>query len=94
MTDKLCPDISAEAKMASAVERTDELVREYLIYRGFTSTLKYLDSEIKTDKEKGFRVRTKSQIFSSQIWTSHMSYTNYCRVELGEISENKRLISF
>ncbi|XP_062410520.1 WD repeat-containing protein 91 [Sardina pilchardus] len=45
-----------EAKMASAVERTDDLVREYLIYRGFTSTLKHLDSEIKTDKEKGFRV--------------------------------------
>uniref|UniRef100_A0A671QY61 WD repeat-containing protein 91 n=1 Tax=Sinocyclocheilus anshuiensis TaxID=1608454 RepID=A0A671QY61_9TELE len=42
--------------MASAVERTDDLVREYLIYRGFTSTLKHLDSEIKADKEKGFRV--------------------------------------
>lgn len=42
--------------MGSAVERTDEHVREYLIYRGFTSTLKHLDSEIKADKEKGFRV--------------------------------------
>ncbi|XP_074545987.1 WD repeat-containing protein 91 isoform X2 [Halichoeres trimaculatus] len=42
--------------MGSAVERTDEHVREYLIYRGFTSTLKNLDSEIKADKEKGFRV--------------------------------------
>ncbi|XP_077089611.1 WD repeat-containing protein 91 [Siphateles boraxobius] len=42
--------------MAAAVERTDDLVREYLIYRGFNSTLKHLDSEIKSDKEKGFRV--------------------------------------
>ncbi|KAF5896881.1 WD repeat-containing protein 91, partial [Clarias magur] len=42
--------------MASAVERTDDLVREYLIYRGFTSTLKHLDTEIKVDKDKGFRV--------------------------------------
>ncbi|XP_072228707.1 WD repeat-containing protein 91 [Leuresthes tenuis] len=42
--------------MGSAVERTDEHVREYLIYRGFTNTLKHLDSEIKSDKEKGFRV--------------------------------------
>ncbi|XP_062414702.1 WD repeat-containing protein 91 [Pungitius pungitius] len=42
--------------MGSAVERTDEHVREYLIYRGFTSTLKQLDNDIKTDKEKGFRV--------------------------------------
>ncbi|XP_013889434.1 WD repeat-containing protein 91 [Austrofundulus limnaeus] len=42
--------------MGSAVERTDEHVREYLIYRGFTNTLKHLDHEIKADKEKGFRV--------------------------------------
>uniref|UniRef100_A0A671V840 WD repeat-containing protein 91 n=1 Tax=Sparus aurata TaxID=8175 RepID=A0A671V840_SPAAU len=42
--------------MGSAVERTEEHVREYLIYRGFTSTLKHLDSDIKADKEKGFRV--------------------------------------
>uniref|UniRef100_A0AAQ5XFE2 WD repeat-containing protein 91 n=1 Tax=Amphiprion ocellaris TaxID=80972 RepID=A0AAQ5XFE2_AMPOC len=42
--------------MGSTVERTDEHVREYLIYRGFTNTLKHLDSEIKADKEKGFRV--------------------------------------
>ncbi|MBN3283690.1 WDR91 protein, partial [Polyodon spathula] len=42
--------------MGSAVERTDELVREYLIFRGFTSSLRHLDVEIKADKEKGFRV--------------------------------------
>ncbi|XP_056288280.1 WD repeat-containing protein 91 [Pseudoliparis swirei] len=42
--------------MGSAVERTDEHVREYLLYRGFTSTLKHLDTDIKADKEKGFRV--------------------------------------
>ncbi|XP_056137323.1 WD repeat-containing protein 91 [Lampris incognitus] len=42
--------------MGSAVERTDEHVREYLIYRGFTGALKHLDNEIKADKEKGFRV--------------------------------------
>lgn len=42
--------------MTSAVERTDELVREYLIYRGFSNALKHLDSDIKADKDKGFRV--------------------------------------
>ncbi|XP_047426068.1 WD repeat-containing protein 91 isoform X1 [Mugil cephalus] len=42
--------------MGSAVERTDEHVREYLIFRGFNSTLKHFDSDIKADKEKGFRV--------------------------------------
>ncbi|KAM8743212.1 WD repeat-containing protein 91 [Acanthopagrus schlegelii] len=48
--------LCCEVTMGSAVERTDEHVREYLIYRGFTNTLKHLDSDIKTDKEKGFRV--------------------------------------
>ncbi|TNN38396.1 WD repeat-containing protein 91 [Liparis tanakae] len=47
---------SLEVTMGSAVERTDEHVREYLIYRGFTSTLKHLDTDIKADKEKGFRL--------------------------------------
>ncbi|XP_051640234.1 WD repeat-containing protein 91 isoform X2 [Manacus candei] len=42
--------------MAAAAERTDELVRDYLLFRGFTATLKQLDAEIKADREKGFRV--------------------------------------
>lgn len=42
--------------MGAAVERTDELVREYLIFRGFTSTLKQFDADVKANKEKGFRV--------------------------------------
>ncbi|XP_014643270.1 PREDICTED: WD repeat-containing protein 91-like [Ceratotherium simum simum] len=42
--------------MAEAVERTDEPVREYLLFRGFTRTLRQLDAEIKADKERGFRV--------------------------------------
>nr|XP_033806906.1 WD repeat-containing protein 91 isoform X2 [Geotrypetes seraphini] len=42
--------------MASAVEQTDELVREYLIFRGFINTLKHFDADVKADKEKGFRV--------------------------------------
>lgn len=57
---KLCNKLyhaDSDFTMGSAVERTDEHVREYLIYRGFTGTLKHLDSEIKADKEKGFRVQ-------------------------------------
>uniref|UniRef100_A0A8C5F585 WD repeat-containing protein 91 n=1 Tax=Gadus morhua TaxID=8049 RepID=A0A8C5F585_GADMO len=42
--------------MSSAVERTDELVREYLTYRGFSSALRHLDTEIKADRERGLRV--------------------------------------
>ncbi|XP_066446453.1 WD repeat-containing protein 91 isoform X2 [Eleutherodactylus coqui] len=42
--------------MTSAVERTDDLVKEYLTFRGFTNTLKHFEADIKVDKEKGFRV--------------------------------------
>ncbi len=42
--------------MADAVERTAELVRDYLLFRGFTNTLKSFDAELKLDKDKKFRV--------------------------------------
>lgn len=38
------------------IQFTDELIREYLLFRGFGSTLKAFDSELKVDKEKSFRV--------------------------------------
>lgn len=38
------------------IQFVDELVREYLLYRGFTSTLKAFDNDLKADKDKGFRV--------------------------------------
>lgn len=34
----------------------DELVRDYLLYRGFASTVKAFDLDLKADKDKGFRV--------------------------------------
>ncbi|CAG9835627.1 unnamed protein product [Diabrotica balteata] len=34
----------------------DEMIREYLLYRGFGSTLKAFDAELKADKMKSFRV--------------------------------------
>lgn len=63
--------------MGSAVERTDEHVREYLIYRGFTNTLKHLDSDIKADKEKGFRVRRGNMdVFWSIYYISTVLFSN------------------
>ncbi|CAH0696034.1 unnamed protein product [Spodoptera exigua] len=38
------------------IQFVDELVREYLLYRGFTSTVKAFDNDLKADKDKGFRV--------------------------------------
>ena len=43
--------------MAGAVGALDEAVKEYLLYRGFTQTLKYFEMERRDDKDKGFRVR-------------------------------------
>ncbi|XP_054723207.1 WD repeat-containing protein 91-like [Uloborus diversus] len=39
----------------SAVGFGDELVRDYLVFRGFLSALKAFDSEVKADKDRGFR---------------------------------------
>ncbi|CAL1273797.1 unnamed protein product [Larinioides sclopetarius] len=39
----------------SAVGFGDELVRDYLLFRGFLTALKVFDSEIKADKDRGFR---------------------------------------
>ncbi|KAL4708461.1 hypothetical protein ACJJTC_001177 [Scirpophaga incertulas] len=38
------------------IQCIDELVREYLLFRGFNSTVKAFDSDLKADKDKGFRV--------------------------------------
>lgn len=40
----------------SHIQYIDELVREYLLFKGFTVTLKSFDNELKIDKDKGFRV--------------------------------------
>ena len=42
--------------MASATGRVDELVKDYLIYRGLTTTYRTFEAELKNDKEKGLRV--------------------------------------
>ncbi|KAF7269893.1 hypothetical protein GWI33_017098 [Rhynchophorus ferrugineus] len=38
------------------VQYIDELIREYLVFRGFASTLKSFDGDLKVDKDKSFRV--------------------------------------
>ncbi|XP_050533685.1 WD repeat-containing protein 91 [Daktulosphaira vitifoliae] len=38
------------------MQHIDELIREYLLFRGFTNSLKWFDFDIKADKDKGFRV--------------------------------------
>jgi len=52
--------------MASTSGRVDEFVKDYLLYRGLSSTLKALDIELKNEKEKGFRVYSLHSIFILQ----------------------------
>lgn len=48
----------------------DELVKEYILFRGFTNTLRALDADLKSEKEKGFRVdKILDQI--NQLVVSH-----------------------
>ena len=45
----------------------DELVKDYLIFRGFHSTLKTLEIELKNDKDKSFRVSLHMFMFSTKF---------------------------
>lgn len=40
------------------IKYVDSLVQEYLLFRGFTTSIKVLDSEKKTDRLKGYHVRS------------------------------------
>jgi hypothetical protein len=33
----------------------DDLIKEYLLFRGFTNSLRAFDADIKAEKEKSFR---------------------------------------
>ena len=41
---------------AAAVPMLDDIIKEYLVFRGFSSTLKSFESDLKVDKDKSFRV--------------------------------------
>ncbi|CAH1783822.1 unnamed protein product, partial [Owenia fusiformis] len=54
--------------MASGgVERMDDIIREYLLFRGLGGTLKTYEYELKVDKDKGFRVDKITDLLNSYI---------------------------
>lgn len=55
----------------SHVQYVDELVKEYLLFRGFSQTLKAFDNDLKAEKEKGFRVRIL--MFTYVLYTRHVT---------------------
>ena len=46
--------------MTSAVNLVDSLVRDYLVFRGFSATLKQFEVDSKADKEQGFKVHLQT----------------------------------
>lgn len=42
--------------MAAAIPMLDDVIKEYLVFRGFSNTLKSFESDLKADKDKSFRV--------------------------------------
>ncbi|XP_063239481.1 WD repeat-containing protein 91 [Bacillus rossius redtenbacheri] len=75
----------------SHIQYMDELIREYLLFRGFGGTLKAFDSDLKTDKDKGFRVdKIVDQLMQyvavydlvslRELW-SHMDQKMFSRLE-------------
>lgn len=55
------------------IQFTDELVREYLLFRGFGNALKAFDAELKLDKDKGFRVDKIVDQFLQYIYSYDLS---------------------
>ena len=79
----------------------DELVREYLVFRGFTPTLKSFDSDLKNEKEKGFRVEKIVDQFSQyvtnhdlsgllELW-KHLQTKIFSRLETHRLSTVRKL---
>ena len=58
--------IESGGKMAFAVGALDEAIREYLLYRGFTQSLKFFEVERRDDKDKGFSFRVST--FGRGAW--------------------------
>jgi WD40 repeat protein len=76
--------------MAAAVGGVDELIREYLLFRGFIQTMRALEQEKKDDKDKGLRVNKivdhiltcvhKSDFVALQTFWSHLSKRFFSRL--------------
>lgn len=53
--------------MAAAVPMLDDVIKEYLVFRGFSNTLKSFESDLKADKDKSFRVSYFKEISPAAI---------------------------
>ena len=69
--------------MTTAVGALDDAIREYLVFRGFTNTLKQFESEKRDDKDKNFRVIQAADCTGMTVFTHEFLCMYVCRsVEL------------
>ncbi|RNA31622.1 WD repeat-containing 91 [Brachionus plicatilis] len=65
----------------TSINYMDELVKEYLIYRGFNSSIKSFDSDLKQDKDRSFKPDKITDQLLSYIYSFDLSglidYWNY-----------------
>ena len=59
--------MAGQAAAHAAVGGLDEAIKEYLLYRGFTQSLKWFEQERKDDKDKGFRVRGGLKLLANRL---------------------------
>ncbi|CAG0878625.1 unnamed protein product [Darwinula stevensoni] len=83
------------------VQHVEELIREYLVFRGYSSALKAFDAELKNEKDRGLRVdRIVDQIMTSinlydlqsfkDTW-SHLEMKLFSRLEHSSVPAVKKL---
>ena len=48
--------------MASGIEALDEAIKEYLLFRGFTESLKWFENERKSAIDKSYRVSDEGSL--------------------------------
>lgn len=51
------------------IQYIDELIKEYMTFRGFTNTLKSFDIDLKSDKDKSFRADKIVDQISHYVYT-------------------------
>lgn len=56
LTDLLLRPLQMTFAVQNAIPHVDELVREYLVFRGFPKALAAFDTDKRTDRLKGFQV--------------------------------------
>ncbi|KAF6019326.1 WDR91 [Bugula neritina] len=87
--------------MTSGSGNLDALVKEYLVFRGFIQSAKHFDTELKADKDKGFRADliveqlisfiTSYDLHSLKDYWTYLNSRVFSRLELRYHDSTKRL---